>query len=256
MEEPLPVAEPPPDAPKHPATSLAARLLNVFAMPREVFEEVRTAPVSIANWLVPAVLWALVGAVAALALLAQPEIQQRIRENQTKAFEKQVQAGKMTKAEVAQIQNTFEKLSVPVLVVLVLFLSFVRLVWWASILWLFGLIFLKARFPYLKSLEVAGLAVMISVLGVIVALLLSLDVGQVFSAHGFKLTLADFALVRRSRLVGGAADVFSIWMLGVMSVGLSRLARVPFLRAAWLIFAYWLLQQSFFLLLGFGQLAF
>ena len=256
MEEPLPVAEPPPDVAKPRATSLAARLLNVFAMPREVFEEVRAAPGSIGNWLVPALLWALVAIVAALALLSQPEIRQKINENQTRAFEKQVQAGKMTKAEVAQIQHTFDTLSVPVLAGLVFVLSFVRLFWWAFILWLFGLMFLKARFRYLKSLEVAGLAAMISVLGVIVALLLSLDVGQVFSAHGWKLALTDFALARRSRLIGGAVDVFSVWMLGVMSVGLSRLAGAPFLRAAWLIFAYWLLQQSFFLLLGFGQLAF
>ena len=40
-----------------------------------------------------------------------------------------------------------------------------------------------------------------------------------------------------------------------MSVGLARLGGVPFLRAAWLVFAYWVLQESFFNVLGLGQLA-
>ena len=40
------------------AMSLAARLLNVFATPGDVFDDVKVAPASTANWLVPALLLA------------------------------------------------------------------------------------------------------------------------------------------------------------------------------------------------------
>jgi hypothetical protein len=30
---------------------------------------------------------------------------------------------------------------------------------------------------------------------------------------------------------------------------------VPFLRAAWVIFTYWILQETFFILTGLGQFA-
>jgi hypothetical protein len=33
-------------------------------------------------------------------------------------------------------------------------------------------------------------------------------------------------------------------------VGLAKLAGVPFLRAAWFVFAVWVIQESFFVLLG------
>ena len=51
----------------------------------------------------------------------------------------------------------------------------------------------------------------------------------------------------------GAANVFSFWLLGVLAVGLAKLAGVPFLRAAWFVFAAWAIQQSL-LMLGAGVL--
>ncbi|HLP78356.1 MAG TPA: hypothetical protein VK327_15735, partial [Candidatus Paceibacterota bacterium] len=39
-----------------PHMSLPARLLNIFAIPGEVFRDVKAAPRSLANWLVPVVL--------------------------------------------------------------------------------------------------------------------------------------------------------------------------------------------------------
>lgn len=253
MEEPLPVEEKPPEIPEPRATSLLARMFNVFAVPGQVFDEVKATPVRIGNWLVPTLLWAIVAIAAALVVLAQPEIEGKLKENFSKTFDKQVQAGKMTEADAAKGKQAFEILKTPAVVGMVIVLSFVRLFWWAFILWLFGLMFLRSRFNYMKGLEVAGLAIMISVLGVIVALLLTVDLGPIFSGQRATLVVGEAALNRRSKLIGGAANVFSLWMLTVMSVGLSRIAGVPFLRAAWLVFAWWLMQQAFFLLLGFGQ---
>ena len=53
---PLPVEEV-----QRPASSLASRLLNVFAAPGDVFEEIRTGTPSTANWLVPLLLACLLG---------------------------------------------------------------------------------------------------------------------------------------------------------------------------------------------------
>ncbi len=56
--------EPPPLGTPAPTTSLAGRLLNVFAAPGEVFEEVKATPPSVANWLVPVIIYAVVGAIS------------------------------------------------------------------------------------------------------------------------------------------------------------------------------------------------
>ena len=66
MDEPHPPALPESSTPA--TTSLVSRLTNVFAAPGEVFDEVKAAEPSVANWMVPVVLM-LVLAVAATFLI-------------------------------------------------------------------------------------------------------------------------------------------------------------------------------------------
>ncbi len=230
------------------------RLFNVFAVPGMVFDEVRSSPARFGNWLLPAVLWAAAVAAFGLVVVSQPEIQTKLRDNLSQTLEKQVASGKMTQADVTRTKQALEVLVAPAVAVMAMVLSFLRVFWWAFILWLFGLMFLRARFPYVKALEVVGLAVMISVLGTIVAVLLSVDMGQIFSGQHPDIAAGQSALDRHAKLIAGAGEVFSIWMLVVMSVGLSKLSGAPILRAAWLVFAWWLMQRAFFLMLGAGQM--
>ena len=260
MEEPPPRAEPPTEAPKAPRTSLAARLLNVFAVPGDVFEEVKTAPASVVNWLVPIALLALVGAVSAVIIFSQPAIQQKMREDQAKMVDKKVEAGKMTREQADQYLALVDKLMGPAVLKIAgavgaVIASAVRVVWWAFILWLLGWRLLKVRFGFPKALEAAGLATMISVLGTIVTLLLTVNLARLFATPSLALVISDFDATRKSHLFLGAVNIFSVWFIGVTSVGLSKLAGVPFLRAAFLVFAVWVLQDSLFILSGLGQFA-
>jgi hypothetical protein len=262
MEEPLPVQESspdaPPDAPPPPAMSFAARLLNVFAIPGEVFEVVRASRFCVANWLLPALLSAVVGALTIVVLFSQPSIQKQVRElgeQQAKALAQQVKAGKVTQADANQAEAVTRRLTDPATLKIfggmaaVLF-GVVRVFWWAFVLWLVGRMFLKAQFGYLKTLEVAGLALMISVLGGVVALALTVNLTKVFATPSLALAAPDFEATRKSYLMLGAANVFSFWLVGVLSVGLAKLARVPFLRAAWFVFAFWVIQESLLGLVG------
>jgi hypothetical protein len=134
-------------------------------------------------------------------------------------------------------------------------LGVARVFWWAFVLWLVGRRFLKVQFGYLKTLEVAGLALLISVLGGVVALALTVNITKMFATPGLALVCPDFEATRKSFVMLGAANVFAFWEVGVLSVGLARLARVPFLRAAWFVLAFWVIQESLLGLVGaaFGQ---
>jgi len=252
MEEPLPGQKSPPNAPQPPAMSLAARLLNVFAIPGEVFDGVRTSRFCVGNWLWPALLSAVVGALTIIVVLSQPSVQRQMRElgeQQAKALDQQVKAGKVTQSEANQVQAITRWCTDPATLktiggmAAVLF-NIVRVFWWAFILWLVGRVFLKVQLGYLKALEVAGLALMISVLGGVVALALTVNLTRIFAAPSLALAAPDFEATRKNPLLLGAASVFSFWLVGVLSVGLARLARVPFLRAAWFVFAFWVIQES------------
>ena len=258
--------ESPPDAPKPPAMSFAARLLNVFAMPGEVFAGVKASRVCVSNWFVPALLSAMVGVLTAVVIVSQPSLQKQMRdriEEQAKTLERQVKAGKIKQADADKTVAFTRALTQPaVLKVLggtaAARAGVARVFWGAFILWVLGRRFLRGRVGYIKALEVAGLALMISVLGAAVTLLLMLNLSNLFAAPGLALVVSDFDAHRKSPLLLGAVNVFSLWLVGVLSVGLSKLADVPFMRAAWFVFAAWILQECFLVLLAgvLGQFAF
>ena len=256
MEESPPVLESPPDAPPPPAMSLAARLLNVFAIPGEVFMGVKASRLSIGNWLVPALLSAVVGVVAAIDIVSQPVMQRQMHdltERQAKVMAEQVKAGKVKQADVDRALAVTRAIIAPATLkilgsIAAALVGVARVFWWAFVLWLLGRLFLKVRFGYLKALEVAGLGLMISVLGTVVTLLLMVNLPRMFATPN--LALSDFDATSKGPLLLGAANVFSFWLVGVFSVGLAKLAGVPFLRAAWFVFGFWLIQESFFMLVG------
>ena len=79
MEETPPIIENRPPETQRQSTSLAARLLNVFAIPGDVFEEVKNSAMCMANWLVPALLLIVVGCIGASLVYSQPAIQQQCK---------------------------------------------------------------------------------------------------------------------------------------------------------------------------------
>ncbi len=258
MEELPPVPESPPEAPQSPPMCLGARLLNVFAIPGEVFAGVRASRLSVGNWLVPALLLMLVGVFAAILVASQPALQKQLNqriEQQAKALAQQVEAGKLKRADADRALALARAITQPpVLKVLggmaAGVFGIARVFWWALILWFLGRAFLKVHLDYLKTLEVAGLALMISVLGAVVTLLLTINLSKAFATPSLALVVSEFDLRRMSRLLLGAAYVFSFWFVGVLGVGLAKLAGVPFLRAVWLVFATWVIQESFLAMVG------
>jgi len=228
--------------------SLAARLMNVFAVPGEVFEEVKAASHSAANWLVPVLIASVVGVASVIIVFSQPAIQQQIHEKQVaameKKFDKEVQAGRMTKEQSDKALETMERFLGPTMMkisgsISFVFYSFVRVFFWGLVLWLAGRWMLKAQFGYLKAVEVAGLAGMIGVLGTIVSLLLRVNFSNPAASPSLALTVGEFDEKNTLHMLLAMVNLFELWQVGVMGAGLARLARAPFLRATLPVLVIW-----------------
>jgi len=228
--------------------SLAGRMFNIFAAPGEVFEAVQPARVSTANWLVPLVLSILIGTLSVLIIYSQPAVIQQLRDQQTKAMDDQVQSGKLTRAQADQAEAMTEKFFGPSSIRLfglisVTVFNLIHVFWWALVLWVLGRLLLRADVTYLKALEVAGLGSMIFILGSVVAALLTVCLGKISTC-----SLALFAsqLDPKSLLhtVLQSIDFFDLWLLGVMTIGLARLAGVTWTKALPLTVAYWLAMEG------------
>ncbi|MEI6566501.1 MAG: YIP1 family protein [Verrucomicrobiota bacterium] len=260
MDELLPNPDSASGAPPTVRMSFFARLLNVFAIPGDVFQDVKTSPKSVANWLIPILISAVVGSLSAIVIFSQPNIQQQIKEAQAKTFDQQVKEKKITREQADQMVAMTEKFTGPAMMKTIGVIgssiaSFVRVFWWGLVIYLIGQWFLKVRIPYLKAVEVAGLSIMIAVLGAVVALLLVVNLEKLTAGPNLGLAVKDFDMNSKGHLALGAANIFSFWFVTVISIGLSRLAEVPLARALFLVFGYWVLQEFLLIGIGMGQMA-
>jgi hypothetical protein len=237
-------------------TSLLARLVNVFAIPGEVFQEIRATPRNSWNWLAPMLLFALVSALSGLVFFSQPAVQQKMKEQQQKAIDRQIQIGRIKREDADRASQIFTpQVTKAFGGVFWAIVGAASVLWWAFIIWMLGRVVLKSSFPFSKSLEITGMAMMIRVLGSVITVLLTVNLSRLVATPSLALVVTDFDATRKSHLLLGAANVFSFWMLGVLGVGLARLAGVPFVRAAFPVAAFWLAQEALFILSGLGQLA-
>ncbi len=249
-------APPIPDAGPAPAsTSLWSRLMNVFAAPGEVFEEIKSRAPATGNWLAPALILMVAGMISSIVILSQPDIVQQIHEQQQKAFDKQVSAGKMTQAQADQAAAVAEKFSGPAALKIygcvgAVISSFASLFWTALWLWLIARFYLKAPVGYLKAVEVAGLTAMIMALAAIVKTLLIVVTGNLQAALSPLLFVKHFDPHNPLHNFLALLDVMTFWVLAVRSIGLAKLTGATFGKTATAVFGVWLVISG--LMIGFG----
>ncbi len=238
--------------------SLPARLLNVFAIPGDVFEEVRKAPLCVANWLIPALLLVLAGCIGAWLVSSQPAIQQQMREIQEKfqdkMLDKMVEKGRLTKEQAdkqreasALGQNVGQKIGTYVGPI---FTAFAVPFWWGFLVWLLGTKLFRGSFPFMKAVEVVGLGNAIAILGSVVTTLLMVSLGSLNATPSPALFVKDYDPQNTSQALLQIPNVITIWVLVVRSIGLARLSGARFLPAAIGVFGLWLAQTS--ILVGIG----
>ena len=250
---PIPV-----EAVQRPPSSLISRLLNIYAAPGDVFDEIRTSKPSTANWLVPLLLTCLVGVIYSFAVFSQQNILHSMREAQEKAMQKQVDAGKMTKQQADQALEVSERFMGPSLMkvfgsVGAVVANCVMLFLAALILWLLGRWALKTRFPYLKAMEVAGLAGSINILGGTVAMLLAVVMGNLAMSPGPVLLVHEFDPANKVHVFLSQLNVFMLWYIALLSLGLAKLSQTAFGKAAIWLFGLWAALVAAMVLPGWGR---
>lgn len=254
MEQPQFTPEPQPEAPSQSTMSLGGRLLNVFATPGEVFDEVKTASVSTANWLVPALILIAVSWVATWLIFSQESIKHQLSEITDQAIQKQVEKAHLSEQQAEQTRAMGEKwagISAKIAAALApLFTGLVTPFFWGLIVWVVGAKLLKGNFPYMKAVEVIGLSNMISVLDVIVRTLLIVGLGNLYAAPGPVLLVKEFDPQNTVHAVLAIVNVMTFWLLGVRAMGLARISGVTFAKAALWVFGIWLAYTGFFVALG------
>lgn len=242
-DNPIPpvVSEEPTTAPM----SLGGRLFNIYASPGDVFDGIKKRPVDHRNWIVPVVIFLITVVTYMVIAFSQPAVAQKsndkIRASMNASYAKAVSSGKLTQQQADDqieviIKSPFLKLATLFAAVFgtvaVVFLT-------ALILWLIGKYAFKAPFQYLKSLELVGLATMITALGTIINMQLVVHYEDMLRKLGPSLLLPVLDEKNRLHLILSSLDIVSIWYLAILSLGLARLTSTSFFKPAVWIFGIW-----------------
>ena len=237
--------------------SLWGRLLNVFATPGDVFQEVKDAKVSTANWLVPSLILIVVSWVSSLLIFSQPSINHQLSEITEQAIQKQVERSKMSEQQADQARAMGEKwagISAKIGAALTpVIAGFVTPFFWGLIVWGVGVGLLKAKFPYMKAVEVVGLANMINVLEIILRTLLIVGLGNLYASTSLVLLVKQFDPQNTVHSLLALVNVMTFWLLAVRGIGLARLSGVSFAKALAWVFGVWVAYTG--LLVGLAYLA-
>lgn len=239
--------------------SLAGRLLNVFAVPGEVFDQVRRAPVQLSNWVVPGLLLVLVGWATGVLVFSQPAIKQQLAEISSRAIDQQIERKNIPPEQAEQMRAAAEKFGgigqQVSIVVAPVFGAFATPFIWGLFIWLVGAKVHHGAFGYMKAVEVVGLSGMIGVLDAILKTLLIILLGSVWASPSLGLFITDFDPQKPAHAILAAVNVMTIWLLLVRASGLARLSGAGFGKSAAWVFGIWLAYTSVFMGFGFAMQA-
>jgi len=231
------------------STSLGSRLVNVYVSPAEVFDEIKASPPNAANWWVPLALVISTWIVYWMIVFSQPGIIQGMREVQEKNMQAQVDAGKITRQQADQAEEVIDKVMGPTFmkvmgILRALLVSPAALFFTALIVWLVGVKVFHGAFSYMRAVEAAGLASMISIVEVIVRLLLVVIYVNPSITPSPALLVSHFDQTNKLHIFLALLDLGSLWYVGVMAVGLSRLSGASFLKSALWGYGIWAIMTG------------
>jgi hypothetical protein len=213
--------------------SAFGRMFNVLPAPGEVFQQIKERPVNHANWVLPALIWTVIGVVAVWLMFSVESFRYEIRKQQEKQIQQQIEKGKIPREQgEAFIANppswmmTVAKVSAMVATaIMAVSVPF----FWGLIIWFLSSVVYKADVEYMKAVEAAGLASVIYILATVVASLLSIAMGKMtlLSPAYF---IENFDMTNRNHMILAAINPFYLWYAVVVAVSISVLANVSVWR--------------------------
>jgi hypothetical protein len=248
------------DAPQK--MSWTDKLAGVFAAPGELFDNVRRSPATNSNWVVPTVVLAVVGAILGFLVISNPSIfdqfQRVATEQIDKSFQKAIAEGRMTQAQADQARSQAESFGATGIrisaVAAPLIFPFFSLFAWGLVYWLLGKGVMKATTPYLKVAEVYGLTNFIALLGGIITAIMMIGMDKFSASPSAALFVGEFSASNSWHKMAATLNIFSLWQLAVIGIGLARLFEKETTKVLVLVFALWLLWNCA-LIFGLGALS-
>ena len=204
--------------------SLMDKAAGIFYEPTKVFDSLKKFPVKFADWFVPVLLVSLLVGVNVYVRFSSPDLRFQAAAQQGRYFDKMVEQGKMSADQAQQAKDRMENPSTGIVaisvfagvVVVFIFFFIIALIWF-----LVGRFALKAEMSYTHAMGIVGVTNWIGVVGVIVATVVMVAMSRLDGGLHLGL-LTQMDTESKAYLFMTKADVFSIWTMILIALGLGR----------------------------------
>ncbi len=234
---------------------ITQKLAGIFTAPATVYYDVRESGRTVSNWLVPLALLIVISIATLQVQMASPVLVSRMDELYGPkirfAIEQAVTEGKFTR-EDADTMNALLRPGSPVFDLLQ---SIAIAIWQTAALfalgflyWLVGKSAMGGTAPYMKVIEVLGLALVVDMLDVVVKTFLAIRTGSLFVTLGPSLLVEHLNPENRFHLFLTTVNIFTFWKFWIVGIGLATLYERDMPKVLVLILAIWVLWSilSFF----------
>jgi hypothetical protein len=232
------------------------RVVNLFASPAELFDNVRDSVSTTSNWLIPWSILVIISGAMTFVMMNNASLVDQMTTMMQKEMEKNVAEGRMTGEQVERAME-FTRPNSPYFIILSIggsvIWTLISLFGLGLIYWLIGKSAMSANAPYMKVVEVVGLTLLISALEIIVTTMLMISLDSLHATPSPGLFVTDFDTSNKVHIALSKLNLFTIWNLVVTGIGLSRLFRRDLPKVLVLVFALWILWSAVSVFTGFGS---
>ena len=231
-----------------PDITLSDAMAGVFTEPGETYSSVKSS--SQKNyWFIPLLIVVIVTIISSFLVMRDEELSSEIREKQKTAMNEQldkaVKEGTMTREQAdQQIEQTQKFMGGGMMIVfgiigslfaVVVFFFLKALVYW-SVLKPF-----KSEALYRDALNVLGLAGLITAVQLVVDTVLAVLMGKLTANIGPALLFSEEAVGSSLYKLLAHFDLFTIWYLIIVGIGLAKVSRLQNSKTIPVVFALWII---------------
>lgn len=248
-EQPVTVDHPPEES-----MSFMDKAAGIFYEPSRVFESVKKSGVKFADWFVPVLVLSILASVSVYVRFSTPDLRYQSMQVAVQAINKMESEGKLTSEQAQQARQrmesgsgTFEGFGI----IGALIGTFIFFFILAGIWLLVGKFALKGAMNYSHAMGIAGLSSWIAAVGVIIGIAMSVTMSRLNAG----LNLGMFATMNiqsKGYILLSRIDLFALWGLFVVAVGLAVLAGKKLVQSVIWVYGIWIVWTlvSTFLLGG------
>lgn len=235
--------------------TFSEKLTNIFASPGELFENVRLTGRTASNWVIPWIIFVVVAIIMGQLLVHNASLADQLGAIIKKGLDKQVQEGKMPQDRAEQVYEDFAKPGSTMFMISqiggTVVGSLIAVFVLALVYWLIGKTAMKATAPYMKVVEVVGLLLLIVAVEQLVTTLLMFAMDSLHATPSLGIFVSNFDMENKLHVALSKINLFTIWVLIVLSIGLSKLFQRDFPKVLVLVLVLWILWSLISIFAGF-----